>query len=914
MRALLFLIGCLTLSSLRVDAQVTESFLRQQLVDRNIDEADFRQRLKDRGVNYDSLEEVPASRYDEVEKIVQEILAEMEGGAQAEGAEPLLETVADPVDIVPEAQQEAVEDVKESVLEGATIEEAVAEELQEQEPAAPPATIYGHGIFRNKTLKVFRQADNIKPREAYRLGTGDEVTISIWGISIFERTYTINESGYIRPDEMPRIFLRDLTLRDAREKLRSTFSRFYRFNQDQFEISLRYARTLSIGIYGEVFTPGNHTISSINSAFNALVAAGGPTDIGTVRNIKWIKNDGEMETIDVYAYMADPAIAKDFYLADNDIIQVPLAERVVGISGAVNRPMRYELTKGEELMDLIDYAGGFRPDAYQAIIQLRRYQNDEQKVIDIDFAQLKEVGGDYILKNGDIISVRTIPALLRDFVEISGSVELPGQYEFKQGMRISDLLFRGKLVEESQRDFAVLRRNNRDGTYNFERINLLDVLQNSSSPSNVLLSPGDQLSIYARARFVDAFNFSVSGQVRSPGSFEYDPSQNLKVRDAVMLAGGLTPSATAFGYLIRKDLKTQEPEYLSLPIQQIVSDPGNAQNIAIRPGDELRIQSEASFYDEAVVRIDGAIRSPGSFAFDETMTLRDLILLANGLKLEAATNRVQVSRLLIEQNEPTRSVVATLQIDENLMPTDDPDFALQPYDQVFVRTVPEFEFQKTVVIDGEVRFPGPYILISENEPISSIVQRAGGLTAEAFPEGATLSRSEGPIPGPIVIRLDEAIKQNNSPSNIVMKRGDRINVPKVRDFVSIAGAVNTSERFSPELVGPDNRVTVIFDGSRSARHYIERFAGGFAENGDRKNVTVEYANGEIRKSKDFGLFQVYPPIEKGSMVHVGTKPPKPPDRPEGEKEKIDWGEVLKDAVTQATAVLTLILLIDRTSN
>ncbi len=891
-------------------SQVSETFLRQQLAEKNIDEALFRQKLRDRGVTYGSLEEVPPEEYDEVERIVREILAEMEATTSPQST--LLDEANPAEPILDPAQVQTVQEVKESVIEGASVEEAVAEQMQEEEPKLPPAKIYGQEIFRNKTLKVFRQADNIKPRDSYRLGTGDEITISIWGASVFENTYVIDDNGYIKPSAMPRIFLKDLSFGDAKAKLRSTFSRFMRFNTDQFEVSLRFARTLSIGIFGEVFNPGNHTVSAINSAFNALVAAGGPTDIGSVRNIKWIKADGTVTGIDVYEYMADPTIAQDFYLEENDIIQVPISERVVEIKGSVNRPMRYELTDGEQLHQLIDYAGGFRPDAYKEILQLKRYQDDQQLVIDIFYNQLVDEQSDFTLQNGDVLTIRTIPSPYRNFVSVSGSVELPGEYEFSQGMRINDLIDKAQLNDESERSFAVLRRSNRDGTYNFERVDLLDILQNPASSQNLLLAPGDQLTIYPKGKFVDVHEFAVGGQVRSPGNFSYDPSQNLRVHDAVLMAGGLTPGATDFAYIIRRNLATNEPEYISIDIQAVMSNPTVGDNLIIQPGDQLRIQSKAVFIDQATVKIDGAVRSPGTFAYDESMSLRDLILLANGLRMEAKTNRVEVSRLIIEQNTPTKVIVANLQLGSDLNAENDPGFQLQPYDQVFVRMVEEFEFQKTVFIDGEVKFPGPYNLISDNERITSIIRRAGGLTDEAFAEGAGLVRSEGPLPGPIVIQLDEALANERNESNIIMKAGDRITIPKIRDFVSISGAVNTSERFQPELLGPDNRVTVVFDGTRSARYYIEQFAGGFADRGDPQNVTVEYPNGQIRKSKNFGLFNVYPKVDKGAMVHVGTKPPKEEDRVQGEKEKIDWGEVLKDAVTQATAVLTLILLIDRT--
>ncbi len=896
----------IVLGHVLLPGQVSEQMLQQQLLERGIDEADFREKLRERGVMYQSIDEVPPEEYADIDVIVQEILAELEREKlNAEQAQQLENPELQDPSKLPEPVLEA----KESIIEGASIEEAVAEAVEEQQPDLPPAKIYGQDIFRDQTLKIFRQADNIKPRDNYRLGPGDELTISIFGTSIFERTYTIDENGYINPAAMPRIYLRDLTFESAKTKLRRNFASFNRFNRDEFEVSLRFARTITIGLFGEVFHPGSHTISAINTAFNALVAGGGPTDIGTLRNIKWIRSDGDVQKIDVYSFMIDPTIGDDFYLSDNDIIQVPIAERIVSISGAVNRPMRYELVAGENLQKLIEYAGSFRPDAYREIIQLKRFENDQQVVHDIRYNQLSAQSSDFTLKNGDQITVRTIPTPYKNFVTISGSVELPGEYEFEQGMLISDLISKAVLTDESERTFAVIRRTNRDGTSNFVRVNLGLILNNASTNENLPLSPGDQLEIFSKSIFIDSYDISISGEVRNPGTFAFDPSQNMRVRDVILMSGGLTASAVDYAYIMRKSLGTDEPRYIKIDIREAVENPGSDQNIVLEPKDVIQIQSQASFIEGASISINGAVRNPGAYEFDESMSIRDLITLANGFRIDAATDRVEISRMVIDQNEPTQVVIATLNIDDNYEPIGQPDFQLQPYDQVMVRTVPEFEFQQIVNISGEVRYPGPYTITSDNERISNIIRRAGGLTHEAFPEGATLSRSYDAT-GPIVIELEEVMANENQDANIIVRHGDQIVVPKIKDFVAVGGAVNTTRLFRQDLLGPDNSITVIYDGPKSARYYIEHFAGGLSDNADRRKVTVEYPNGTIRETKDYGLFMVYPKVEKGSIVKVGTKTVKA-DKPEPEKEPIDWGEVLANAVGQATAVLTLILLIDR---
>lgn len=886
--------------------QGTESILRQQLVERNIEEQVFLSKLRERGVTYGSLDEIPPAEYPELELVVNEILEEIERENTAAQTQQQLKP---PEEDLPPSP--VLTESSETDFVAPTTEELISVADEALKGNLPPVKIYGQEIFRNQTLQVYRQADNIRPRDNYLLGPGDEITVSIWGVSIFERTYIINENGYINPVAMPRIYLKDMTFKNASEKLRRSFAAFNRFERDQFEVSLRYSRSLSIGMFGEVFNPGNYTISAMNSAFNALVAAGGPTDIGSLRKIKWIRSNGQVEIVDVYKYMSDPTIIDKYYLSENDIIQIPLAERIVSISGSVNRPMRYELIEGEELMSLIDYAGGLAPDAYREVIQLKRFEDDSQKIYDIPLKDLMAVRGDFLLKHGDQISIRKIPIPIRNYVSVTGTVELPGQYEFRTGMRLTDLLDKGMLKQETERTFAVLRRTNRDGTSDFIRINLEDVLADSSSTENVTLQVNDQLQLFDRKTYIDQYQVSISGSIRNPGDFEFDPSQSMTIRDVVLMAGGLTAESTDFAYLIRRSLDTNQPEYIPINIREIMSNPASTQNITIQPKDRINIQSKRSFIEEATISINGAVRSPGTFEYDESITIKDLVVLANGLRLEAQSDRIEVSRIIIDKNIPTKVVIAQIAVDENYELQGTPDFELQPYDEVFVRSIPEFEFQKKVSITGEVKYPGGYTIIEDKERLTDLLRRAGGLTVEAFPEGATLVRSYDGI-GPIVIELDKAIDNEKFDGNLYLREGDRLNIPAIKDFVSLSGAIKTPEVYREDLISGDNKVTVIFDGEKSARYYIQKFAGGFANNSDRAKVTVEYPNGIIKESKDFGLFTVYPRVRKGSRIDVGPKDPKEKKEDQREeKEPIDWAGVLADAVAQATTVLTLILLIDR---
>ncbi|NNE27465.1 MAG: hypothetical protein HKN09_11540, partial [Saprospiraceae bacterium] len=260
--------------------------------------------------------------------------------------------------------------------------------------------------------------------------------------------------------------------------------------------------------------------------------------------------------------------------------------------------------------------------------------------------------------------------------------------------------------------------------------------------------------------------------------------------------------------------------------------------------------------------------------------------------------------------EPTRTIVDKLQLDRsfNVLNGSEASFILEPYDNVAVRFVNDFQLQNRVFLTGEVKYPGPYAMSVKNERISSIIKRAGGLTDEAFPLGATLQREEGDY-GSVVIKLNDILNDVNSEFNFVVKNGDVINVPKIKEFVTIKGATKVQEVVGENAINEGNEIHVPFQEGKDALFYINEYAGGLSDMADRQKVFVEYANGEIKKPRN-GLFKKrYARVEQGSIISVGYKAVKTED--ESKSSDVDWTKVLGDSVAQAMSILTLILLIQR---
>ena len=941
----------------QVPVGVDTSIINGELRKRGLNQDEVRKRLEEKGIDLDNIRPQDLPR---VQKQIEEIVAELEKEKQQKDAteaqlkEDEEESAAEKptkrnrrvVDIDEDSiptkrikpspktaqlsDEEVVEDpritkkkAKEAAklaqqdsirrANGISLEEAFGEKSptkNAKKDTILPVLVYGQQIFRDGKLAFVKDKD-FKAPDSYVLSSGDKVTISISGVAYYNQTFTVNTEGYIQPDKMPRVFVKGLPLARAKKVLQSSFTRFYQFIPDDFLVSVNATRIVSVNIVGEVFKPGSYTVSAGNSAFNALVAAGGPTNIGSVRNIKLIRaNTNEKKRLDVYEFLLDPSVARDFSLFENDYISVPVAERIVSVAGAVRRPLKYELIGGENLIKALMYAGDFAENAYQTTLQVKRFVNDREKIIDVNYKELKARGSDFELLNGDSIVVKTIPNLFENYAQVLGAVDLPGKFEISDGLKVSDVLAKAILKKEARTDIAYLQRVNPDQTNKLKLINIDEILKNPNAPTNYTLQAKDRLWIYAKEKFTNRDSVFVTGAVKTPLRFPFDPEKSIRISDIVTLAGGLKLEATDFAYIVRRDPSNEKKvKYERVELKNALEKPNSDDNLYLQANDELRIQSRVTYVDEANVRVSGAVRIPGEYKWDETLTLRDVLTLSGGLKIDAAANRIDVSRVQLNGNEEVRTVVATVEIDRNLKFTNETtaNFPLQPYDQIVVRSIPEFGFQKMVTVTGEVKYPGQYALIDKNERLMSVIQRAGGLTTEAFSSGATLFRGQDNI-GYVIFKLEEAAKNQTSSQNLIMKEGDNIDIPKNKDIVTIRGATQTIDLY-PEKILAAGKINVAFEGSNSAWYYVEKYAG-IGKEGRRRLISVEQPNGQIQRTKDFLLFKIYPRVQKGSIISVGYAEKKKEIKKSDRKE-VDWGKVLADTIAQATALLSFILLIQR---
>ena len=660
---------------------------------------------------------------------------------------------------------------------------------------------FGYEYLSNRNKLVF--LDNLPTPANYVVGPGDEIIVTMWGETQLREKGTISRDGSIYFENVGLVSLVNLSFDQTKRVLEARFQSVYstlrggRSATTFIEISLGTLKSINIHFLGEVNMPGLMPVHPFSTITTGLMQAGGVTQIGSLREIQIIRNGKIINTIDYYEYLQNGSIANNIRLLDNDVISVPVRKSAIKITGKVRRQGIFELKQGENLSDLIGFAGGLKNDA------------------------------------GSRTEIRRI---------------LPLEY----------------------------RKHSSDDIQHI----WIDLKQDDETP----LVDGDVVNVFPL--YVTDQLVTIEGQVKNSGEFSLAPE--MRVTDLLELAGGVfTADHWSKVYPFRADLiRTDRNANTSriIPIKLDKLKQGDAQqNLTLEPNDKIVIYPTEINKYRKTVEIFGDVRNPGEYGLDENMGLTDLILRAGGFSYSAYPAEVIVNSIdPFAMDGKALSSETKYKVDpESFSNFSLPDNQkLRNKDQVFVRTFPEFQVQRNIVIEGEVKFPGVYALEEKDENLSSIIERAGGTTEEAFLEGLKIVRSEKRL-------ILEQKGRGKVDLNLPLRPGDQIFLPKHTHTVEIVGEVN-----SPGLVQ--------FRKGLSVEDYI-KIAGNFTQDGDPSTVAVYYANGE---SKSRFLFWD-PKIREGSKIIVYKKP---------EELPLDKTVFLTEFTTIVIQSLSLLLVANKVLN
>jgi polysaccharide export outer membrane protein len=776
--------------------------------------------------------------------------------------------------------------------------EAAAEEALEESNISRTDSniIYGHNLFTDNARGVFRTTDGAQAPDTYVLGEGDEVHISIFGSSQTEIHQRIGADGSIQPAGSTKIFLKGLTLDKAREAIRSRLASHYSFRQDQIAVTITTARTISVSIYGEVGVQGGFTISALNTAFNALAAAGGPTPIGSVRNIQLMRS-GKTNKLDLYTYMTNPDPKVQYDLQNNDVMFIPVAQKIVQVNGAVNRPMKYELIEGETLVDLLRYAGGLKYNVYPDFVQIERYIDGEKKYLEYDLNNVLSGTQKIDMQNGDIVLIRTANIPMENFVAINGDVYYGGSYDLEKNGSLLTLIENAKPTFTAKTDYVFVERTRPDETVEVLTVPFPGVNGNP----DFTLQARDVVRVMQQSTYRDIDTIAVSGEVRVPFLRQFGLNDRMTISQAIEYAGGLKPNVFPVAYIFRKDLTNPDKmEYLRVSLE-------TDGDMLLQPGDRLNVYDNSTYTNIGEIRINGAVKNPFGTAFDPSLTLHDLIAMAGGFEIGAAYDRVEIFRVNISNTQEVIYDLITLAVDENYNIKGE-EFQLQPYDNIVVRMTPNFSIGRMVEVNGRVKYPGVYILEDNRTHLSEIIKLAGGLLDDADPY-ARLFRTYRNR-GNIGLDLDEMTRRSKDiKSDPILMEGDVINVLRQENTVTIRETGTRMAQYVPEEFSSENK-TVIYQGNRSAKWYIRHYAGGFQKIADKNSVTVTMPNNRTESVTKILGIRCYPKVYPGGTITLRIDQDKR-EKLEKEKEKINWDETLSRSLSSLTSIISIILLVDR---
>lgn len=607
-----------------------------------------------------------------------------------------------------------------------------------QEEVVPFGELFGADFFRGDPSQFGAESFGPVPGD-YLLGPGDEVTVDVWGEVEFRYERLVDRSGAIILPKAGRIPCANRTLDQVGRSIREALSRSYsgidpsgEGGNTFVETSLGRLRAIRVFVVGEVERPGGYELSSVATVFTALFAAGGPGASGSMRNVSLMRGGEEVGQLDLYDYLLSGDRSGDLILRAGDTVYVPSREITVDVSGAVRRPMAFELREGEGLTDLLHFAGGFESDANTSVVHVdrilppaeRRPNQPDRVQLDLDVTAAANV----TLADGDILTVSRIPERLTNWVEIRGNVKQPGRYEFHEGLTVAELVARaGGLWKDTLLERAVLDRIDEEGNYSSTEVALGRALDPSGI--QIPLRNRDTLQVFSSWDLKDRPRVEITGEVRNPGGFDW--RQGMTLRDLVLKAGGFALGADLLhAEVARLKVDAIEQRDPDMPPGQVVdvfkialgedwleSGPG----LELEPWDVVAIRRLPFWQRQRTVSVRGEVTYPGRYVLDRPdERLSSVIARAGGLRSTAYAEGARIVRGLDQIGNVALDLREALEDSGG-----DHDLILESGDQILVPPMPY-----TVKVTGAVNFTTS-VIWEEGKDIGDYVSRAGGRAENA---------------------------------------------------------------------------------------------------------------------------------------------------------------------------------------
>jgi len=765
-----------------------------------------------------------------------------------------------------------------------SLESKDAKDIEKAEAIFKTLPRFGIDVFANAP-STFSPVMDIAIPEGYILGTGDSVSIQVFGKENHEMQLTVTREGELIFPNIGPLRVAGLTFSELKSFVVNKINQ--KIIGVNVVVSLAELRSMRIFVVGEAYKPGPYTLSSLSSVTHAIFAAGGISDIGSLRNIQ-VKRGGKLiRKVDLYELLIEGDTSSDILLQSGDVVLIPSQGRSVSVSGEVRRPAIYELTENDNFDSVIEMAGGLLPSAFSKSAIVERYNKSNlRRIINVDLSNSDESAknveaGDYIriLKNSD---------MFEQSITLIGAVARPGKYQWQKNMLLSDVISNADshLLHYADLNYGIIVREI-DSARNIEilQFNLADIFMDKSSPSNVLLATNDKVIVFSSEVKLSDEQFLLD-------ELAYTQEELFaKERNLAIKSNQQKEFWTKYG---KQNLVVDsEAQKVLQSIDEIsggsVKEIVNIREMALFSRQRLLVPIVNKLRQQAgsgnaiqLVEVDGEVKFPGIYPLGKAARVNDLIIAAGGVKESAYLSRAELTRNEMNGISAVK-ISKNIQLANALKNVDGYNILLKSKDRLNVHRIPSWSENHVVELRGEVVFPGKYT-VRRGDSLSSIIHKAGGLTPFADPNGSVFSREKlkqlerqnllkvsadlriematkslssntaitsyseiqslladlskvEPL-GRLVINLPQVIASNDY--DVAIEGGDVLYIPTKKHSINVMGQVQVNSSH-------------MFDRSSSAKDYIAQ-SGGLKKRADGERIYIISSNGKIRMLEESNWF------------------------------------------------------------
>lgn len=732
--------------------------------------------------------------------------------------------------------------------------------------------LFGYDVFANGPSSFTPDLTVAIPND-YVLGAGDELSIQGFGKESFDYQLIVNREGQVIIPELGPFKVAGLSFAEAKAFLKARIKE--RIIGVEALVSLSNLRAIRVFVLGEVNQPGPYTVNSLTSMTQVLFAAGGISDIGSLRNVQ-LKRSGQLiQSLDLYDLLIKGDSSGDALLKAGDVVFIPPVSKRVTIDGEVTRPAVYEFSHDEGFADVVAMAGGILPSGFKQQVKVERFNRDDSRVVlTLDMMDSKAVNS-FNVNSGDAIHVQKSTDLFVSSVEVIGAAVRPGEYQWFEGMKINDLLqnINSHLLDNADLNYSIVVREV-DLARNIEvvQFSLADAILLPDSKDNLILNANDKVYVFSNINTKEEESLDID-------KFEVTESENSNLNSVETSLTEITNSETSKEQDVTK-LAEFSRQRLLLPIIEKLKQQGSS-------GSPIQL-----------IEVDGEVKFPGVYPLATNATLKKAIAAAGGVNESAYLANAEITRSSVIDGQ-AQKVNLSFDLSKVLESKKGVDKRLKSKDRIHVLRTPAWSENHVVELKGEFVFPGKYT-IQRGETLSDIVERAGGFTDFAFVNGSVFTREKLKdlerqnlrkltenlrleiasksltddgvstsyaeaqqmlndltnldVVGRLVVDLPRVI--NDEGYDVLLEQGDVLYVPSRKNSVNVIGQVQVTSSH-------------IYDNQLTADDYI-KLSGGAKQRADLDRVYIVAANGSVRVLEDDSWFSssINHSIKPGDTVVV----------------------------------------------